>query len=35
VPSPAAWLGFGAIWIGIGLLELFGRSRVVGPLRWT
>jgi hypothetical protein len=35
VPSPAAWLVFGAIWIGIGLLELFGRSRVVGPLRWT
>ena len=35
VPSPAAWLGFGAIWIGIGLLELFGRSRAVGPLRWT
>ena len=35
VPSPAAWLAFGAIWIGIGLLELFGRSRVIGPLRWT
>lgn len=35
VPSPAAWLVFGALWIGIGLIELFGRSRVVGPLRWT
>jgi hypothetical protein len=35
VPSPVAWLGFGALWIGIGLIELFGRSRVVGPLRWT
>jgi hypothetical protein len=34
VPSPVAWLAFGAIWIGIGLLELFGRSRVAGPLRW-
>ena len=35
VPSPAAWLAFGAIWIGIGLLELFGRSPQVGPLRLT
>jgi hypothetical protein len=35
VPSPAAWLVFGTLWIGIGLIELFGRSRVVGPLRWT
>ncbi|MDP9482208.1 MAG: hypothetical protein M3P84_03195, partial [Chloroflexota bacterium] len=35
VPSPAAWLLFGALWTGIGLIELFGRSRVVGPLRWT
>lgn len=35
VPSPAAWLVFGALWVGIGLIELFGRSRVIGPLRWT
>ncbi len=35
VPSPAAWLAFGAIWIGIGVLELFGRSPQVGPLRLT
>ena len=35
VPSPGAWLSFGAVWIGVGLIELFGRSRVVGPLRWT
>ena len=35
VPSSTAWLAFGTIWIAIGLLELFGRSRVVGPLRWT
>lgn len=35
VPSSGPWLVFGAIWIGIGLIELFGRSRVVGPLRLT
>lgn len=35
VPSPGAWLAFGAVWIGAGLIELFGRPRVVGPLRWT
>jgi len=34
-PSSAAWFAFGAIWIAIGLLELFERSRVVGPLHWT
>lgn len=35
VPSPAAWVAFGTLWIGIGLIELFSRSRAVGPLRWT
>ena len=35
VPSPAAWVAFGTLWIGIGLIELFGRSRAVGPLRWS
>jgi hypothetical protein len=31
VPPSAAWLAFGTLWIGIGLIELFGRSRVTGP----
>jgi hypothetical protein len=35
LPSSASWFAFGAAWITIGLLELFGRSRVVGPLRGT
>ena len=35
VPSPAAWMVFGAIWIGVGTLELFGRPRTAGPLGWS
>ena len=35
VPSPAAWMAFGAIWIGVGTLELFGRPRTAGPLGWS
>lgn len=35
VPSPAAWMAFGAIWIGVGMLELFGRPRTAGPLGWS
>jgi hypothetical protein len=35
VPSPIAWLAFGVAWVGIGLLELFGGSRALGPLRLT
>ena len=35
VPSPAAWMAFGAIWIGVGVVELFGRSQAAGPLGWS
>jgi hypothetical protein len=35
VPSPAAWLVSGRVWVRIGLILLFGRSRAIGPLRWT
>ncbi len=35
VPSAATWLAFGCVWVGIGLVQLFGPSRSVEPLRWT
>jgi hypothetical protein len=32
VPQGATWIGFGISWVGVGLVELFGPPRSVGPV---
>jgi hypothetical protein len=32
VPSPVAWVGFGAVWLLIGAVQLVGAARPVGPV---
>ncbi len=35
VPQAATWIGFGISWIGVGLVELFGQPRSLGPVGWS